>query len=187
MEELFDVYNRYGEKTGDVVARGEAHRTGACHRVIHLWIVNEHGQVLIQQRSADKDAGANLWYVSVGGHIAHGEGIEETLIRETREELGLDITGMLKSIEYLYSFKETLIEQDGLFWDEEFFDVFVLRANFAIEALVLQKEEVQAAKYVAYEAFREAILGRDPSFWINEAGFPLLAVALDRYMGRQEA
>ena len=102
--EYFDVYNRFGEKTGDIIERGEAHRRGVCHRVVHLWIFNAQSQVLIQQRSANKDFGANLWYVSVAGHIDSGEGAQSTLVRETKEELGIDISAVADSIEYLYTF-----------------------------------------------------------------------------------
>ena len=151
MAEYFDVYNRYGEKTGGVIERGEAHRHGICHRVIHLWIINAQNQILIQQRSAQKESGGGLWYVSVGGHIESAESIESTLLRETREELGLDISGDMEAVQYLFTFKETLTENDGTYVDNEFFDVFALRANYDLSQITMQKEEVQAVKYIDYE------------------------------------
>ena len=63
--ELLDAYNKYGEKTGEIIERDEAHRNGTCHRVIHLWLMNKQNEILIQ-KSIDEDIGYNFWYVSVG-------------------------------------------------------------------------------------------------------------------------
>lgn len=180
--ECFDVYNKYGEKTGETVERREAHAKGICHRVIHLWIVNAQNQLLFQQRSADKDAGANLWYVSVGGHIESGEAIEATLIRETKEELGLDISGFTDKIDYLFTFKEIKRENDGAFIDDEFYDVFVLKADFPIAQMTLQAEEVQAVGYIGFDAFKKAVASGDKTLWQHEIGYPLLLMALEHYL-----
>lgn len=179
--EYFSVYDQFGEKTGAIIERKEAHQKGICHRVFHLWIANENNQVLIQQRSANKDAGANLWYVSVGGHVQHNESIQEAIIRETGEELGLDISGMMDEVKYLFSFRETLHDHDGAYVDDEFFDVFVLKNDFTVDQLRLQEEEVQAAKYVDYDRFRQLILQKDTSFWQHEIAYPMLALALDHH------
>ncbi len=177
--EYFDVYNKYGEKTGEIIERVEAHKNGICHRVIHLWIINSHNEILIQQRSANKDAGANLWYVSVGGHIESSESIESTIIRETKEELGLDILPFINSLEYLFTFKETLIENNGTFIDNEFYDVFLLKADFNINQITVQEEEVQAVKYISYDEFRNIVINQDASFWQHKTGYKMLLAALD--------
>lgn len=180
--ENFDVYNKYGEKTGVVIERGAAHRTGVCHRVVHLWLINSKNEILIQQRSAFKDSGANLWYVSVGGHIEAGESIESTLIRETKEELGLDLSNLTDGITYLFTFKDTKAENDGTYIDQEFYDVFALKADFDLNDIALQAEEVQAVKTVSYEAFKEIVLQKDPTFWHHEAAYKMLLIALDAFL-----
>ena len=179
--EYFNVYNKYGEKTGAIIERNEAHKNGICHRVIHLWILNSRNELLIQQRSADKDAGANLWYVSVGGHIESSESIESTLIRETKEELGLDISPFMNSVEYLYTFKETMKEKNGVFFDNEFYDVFVLKANFDIDEVTVQEEEVQAVKYISYDEFKNIVINQNKSFWQHKTGYKMLLIALDEF------
>lgn len=180
--EFFDIYNKYGEKTNEVAERGEAHRKGLCHRVFHLWLINAQKQILLQQRSATKDTGANLWYVSVGGHIDHGESIEEAIIRECREELGIDISGLKAKIDYLYTFQEREVKNDGTFIDDEFYDVFALRMDVSIDQIVMQQEEVQAVKYVEYADFREAILKNDTAYVPHKVGYPMLVVALNNYL-----
>lgn len=181
--ETFDIYNPYGEKTGQTATRDDAHRLGLLHRVIHLWIINRQGQVLVQQRSACKEAGAGLWYVSVGGHIESGEGIEATILRETMEELGVDIAPVKDQIAYLYTFRERKRERGGALVEDEFYDVFALRADIDIADIVMQPSEVQAVKYMAYADFRAAVLSGDGVFWPHRVGYALLAVALDDYIG----
>lgn len=177
--EYFDIYNRFGEKTGEVIERGEAHRSGVCHRVVHLWLINEKHEILIQQRSATKDSGANLWYVSVGGHIEAGESIESTLIRETQEELGLDISEVTDRIKYLFTFKDCKVENEGAFIDHEFYDVFALKMDFDLSEITLQPEEVQAVKFVSFETFKQIVIKKDPTFWHHESAYKMLLIALE--------
>lgn len=179
--EYFNIYNKYGEKTSDIVERGEAHRHGITHRVIHLWLLNSHNEILIQQRSSCKDAGADLWYVSVAGHINSSDNIEQTLIRETKEELGLDITHLTESIRYLFTFKDSLVEADGSFIDNEFYDVFILKADFTTNEMNMQAEEVQAVKYITYDEFRDIVINKDKTFWHHEFGYKMLLLALNNF------
>ncbi len=177
--EYLNIYTKYGEKTSEIIERKDAHKAGIFHRVIHLWILNSHNEILIQQRSSNKNAGANLWYVSVGGHIESSEDIESTLIRETKEELGLDILPFINSVEYLYTFKDTLTENNGAYFDNEFYDVFVLKANFEIDQITMQEEEVQAVKYISFDEFKNIVLTRDKSFWHHKMGYRMLLVVLE--------
>lgn len=183
--EYLNVCNKYGEKTNEIIERSEAHKNGICHRVIHLWILNSNDELLIQQRSANKDAGANLWYVSVGGHIEASENIENTLIRETKEELGLDISHLVDSIVYLYTFTEYTVENDGNYIDNEIYDVFVLKTDFDINQITMQAEEVQAVKYIKYDDFKKIVINKDKSFWQHKVGYKMLLIALDEFCNLQ--
>lgn len=53
-------------------------------------IVRADGRVLAMQRSARKDAGAGLWE-TVSGRVAPDEPLEEAMLREIREETGLEV------------------------------------------------------------------------------------------------
>ena len=177
--EYFDVYNNFGEKTGQTIERSDAHKSGICHRVVHLWIINSQNQILLQQRSPDKGAGANLWYVSAAGHIEASESVESTLIRETMEELGLNIAPIKDSIEYLYTFKDQMVENNGEYLDNEFSDVFMLKADFRLDEITIQPEEVQAVKYMDYSDFRDMVAAGDKSLWQHKIGYKMLIIALD--------
>jgi len=179
--ELFDIYNKYGEKTGETIERNEAHKNRILHRVIHLWILNQNNEILIQQRSPSIPGG-NLWYVSVAGHIESSENIENTLIREAQEELGLNISNITHSIKYLYTFLDC-IRMNSDYIDNEIYDVFVLKADFDLRQVVVQAEEVQAVKYIKYADFKDMIIKQDKSLWQHKVGNKMLLIALDDFLG----
>ena len=60
------------------------------------------GRALIIQRSADDDVGANTWEF-VGGKLDFGEDLEVALMREIKEESGLDV--LLDKLLYATTFK----------------------------------------------------------------------------------
>ena len=64
-------------------------------------ILNE-GKVLIAQRSMDDEFGGGTWEC-VGGKIEFGEELESALLREIKEEVGLDVT--VNKILYATTFK----------------------------------------------------------------------------------
>ncbi len=103
------------------------------------------------------------------------------MIRETKEELGLDISHLTDSIEYLYTFKECLVENHGNYIDHEFYDVFVLKADFAISQVTMQTEEVQAVKYIKYDNFKKIVINKDRTFWQHKVGYKMLLEALDDF------
>ncbi len=68
-------------------------------------VLNADGEVLIDQRH-DQGLLGGLWEFP-GGKKEHGEGIQETIARELREELGIEIevADLLVDFEHLYSHK----------------------------------------------------------------------------------
>ena len=90
-EEWFPVVNEEGKVTG-TAPRSVCHdgKSFLLHPVVHLHIFNSSGKLYLQKRSMKKDTQPGKWDTSVGGHISPGESVAEALIRETREELGLN-------------------------------------------------------------------------------------------------
>jgi isopentenyldiphosphate isomerase/intracellular septation protein A len=60
------------------------------HPVVHLHILNNSGSLLLQKRPKTKEVQPGKWDSSVGGHVAFGEPLEESLKREAFEEIGLE-------------------------------------------------------------------------------------------------
>jgi len=72
------------------------------HQVVHVLVVNEEGQILLQKRSPDKDIQPNKWDTSVGGHLQPGEDYGAAAEREMREELGIEGRPLLPLHDYLW-------------------------------------------------------------------------------------
>lgn len=69
------------------------------HRVVHVLVFNNKGELLLQKRSMDKDVAPGKWDTSVGGHVEPGEDLMAAAKREMLEELGI-----AANPEYLYSY-----------------------------------------------------------------------------------
>lgn len=89
-EEILDIVNENDEVIGQGT-RAEVHAQGLLHRIIDIWFYNKNGQVLLQKRSLKKDNAPGLLGISVGGHVESGSTIIEAVIREAKEETGLDL------------------------------------------------------------------------------------------------
>ena len=60
------------------------------HLVVQVWIRNGKGEYLISQRSADRPSFPLMWEC-VGGSALIGEDSLKAALRETKEEIGLDL------------------------------------------------------------------------------------------------
>jgi isopentenyldiphosphate isomerase len=88
-EELFDLVDANGTLVGKA-SRARCHSDPSLlHRVVHIFVFNEAGEVFLQKRSLAKDIQPGKWDTSVGGHVALGESVEAAARREMIEELGL--------------------------------------------------------------------------------------------------
>jgi len=90
-DEYLDVLDERGRLTGDKLPKNQLHDQQLWHGVAHVWIYNKQGQILLQKRHQNVKWGANNWDLAAGGHIAAGETPLQAAIRETKEEIGLDL------------------------------------------------------------------------------------------------
>lgn len=88
--EKWDLYTKYREKTGREHIRGEEIPEGFYHLAVHVWIRNSRGEYLISQRSADRPTFPLMWEC-VGGSVLKGENSIQGALRETKEEVGIDL------------------------------------------------------------------------------------------------
>ncbi len=85
--ELWDLYTRDRQMTGETHIRGEKLPPDRYHIVVHVWIQNSAGQWLISQRAASRPAFPLMWEC-VGGSVTAGEDSLTGAIREALEEVG---------------------------------------------------------------------------------------------------
>lgn len=60
-----------------------------CWRVVSIWITDEAGNILLQQRSFNKQLDPGDWSAAAEGTVEAGDNYEETAHRELFEELGI--------------------------------------------------------------------------------------------------
>jgi isopentenyl-diphosphate delta-isomerase len=65
------------------------HRAGLLHRAFSIFVVDERGRIVVQQRSASKYHSAGLWANSCCGHPRPGERTLSAAHRRLQEELGV--------------------------------------------------------------------------------------------------
>lgn len=142
MAELWDIYNKYRQKTGRTIERGKELASGEYHLVVHIWLLNQKGELLIQKRQEHLAWRPGIWAVT-GGSAITGEDAYGAARRELSEELGLEDTE--GSIEFLMEFKR----HDSLC------SVWLFPCDTPAEELVLQEEEVADAKWVSKEELKK--------------------------------
>lgn len=146
--EMIDQYNLRGEKIG-VVDKANAHKLGLWHKSVHVWIINDNNEILLQYRCKDKKLYPDTWDCSFAGHIGTGETSVEAVLREGKEEIGIDVN--IDKLEYIFTNKEILKYENTD--SREFVDIYMLRQNFKLENVEFQHEEVSDAKYVSLNEF----------------------------------
>lgn len=90
-EELVDILDEQAKNTGRTMLKSKVHKQNLRHGGAHVWIYNPKGEVLLQLRHPSKVLRPNVWDVSAAGHIKSGDTPEETIVRESKEELNLNI------------------------------------------------------------------------------------------------
>jgi isopentenyl-diphosphate delta-isomerase len=71
--------------------KAELHQgAGTLHRAFSIFLFNEAGDVLLQQRSADKPLWANYWSNTCCSHPRRGESYGIATRRRLKEELGVE-------------------------------------------------------------------------------------------------
>jgi isopentenyldiphosphate isomerase len=98
--EMLEVFDEDGSFVG-IAPRLLCHRLGLLHKAVFCFIVDCRGNMLLQTRGDSKRGRLD---VAVGGHLSTIDAsVEDTLLREIKEELGIDIciTKLVKICEYL--------------------------------------------------------------------------------------
>ena len=120
-----------GEKT-----TGESNiAEGKYIQIVIICFENDKHEFLIQKRAEKKNG---KWALT-GGHIISEEDSITAIIRETQEELGLELAE--KQIELVFS-KRTY---------NCFVDIFYMKKNIELSTLTLEKEEVEKVEWASLE------------------------------------
>lgn len=181
--EIFDIVDENGIPTGETIQRTVAHDKGIRHRTAHIWIVRntDNGcEVLLQQRSYNKDSFPGRYDTSSAGHIRAGDEPLDSALRELGEELG--IKAEPAALTYIGKFP---IQYEKEFFGKPFRDcevafVYLYTEPVDINALTLQTEEVESVKWFAIDEVYKACVTHSPEFCVPVDGLNLVR----RYMTR---
>jgi isopentenyldiphosphate isomerase len=78
----------------------EAYRQGKILRVVHVVVLNNSRQVLLQKRGPSVMS-PGLWQESASGHVDWGDDYHQTAVKELEEEMG--ISGIeLREMDYFF-------------------------------------------------------------------------------------
>lgn len=141
-DEFLNLIDSGARLTAKSKPRSLVHRDGDLHPAVHVWIIKRRDMgvyVLLQKRADMKDTDPGCYDVSVAGHLAQGDEFRSAAVRETKEELGIQLHGsQLRHIGNLEAHSST---PEGLI-DNEYVAVYIYRDSIDEDALRLKPDEV---------------------------------------------
>lgn len=159
--EIWDILDENGNKTGRYAERGRKMKTGDYFLIVHVWKHNNKGEWLIDQRAPRYGNGDldGKWETTGGCAVAGDESLSAAL-RETREELGIELDPSKGTL-----FKRTpRLGDNGHTWFE---DVWVFDYNEPIESVAYDGSEVCDAMWATTDKIREMMTtGEFVSAWL---------------------
>lgn len=126
----------------------EAHQKGLLHRAFSIVIFNSKGEMLLQQRAAEKYHSAGLWTNACCSHPRPGETIEAAGKRKLLQEMGF-VCNLNYSHKFLYK-----VELDNQLTEFEWDYVLV---GFYDGAPSVNFNEAQAWKYESLDSIRNHV------------------------------
>lgn len=175
--EYLDVLDERGKPTGQLASREEVHEKGLWHRSAQVVIMDPDGRVFVHRRSATKKYYPGLYDVYFGGHVLSGESSVGALIREVKEEIGIDL--IPGDFTLLFDIRKADIQNGGSFINNDFAEVYLARKDFQLGQLSLQEEEIAEVRFFKVQEICEEISRANSSFIPREREYDLLFSALE--------
>lgn len=147
--ELWDIYDKEKHRTGRTMKRDDwCLKEGEYHLSVLGVVMRPDGKYLITRRAKDKAWAPGWWEVSGGAAVA-GEDSEDAVVREIREETGLDVSGCRGG--FLFSYHRENIKEG----DNYFVDVYRFVVDFEESDIQLQKEETDGFMIADLDQIKE--------------------------------
>lgn len=145
--EICDIYDASGSRTGRTVIRGTELAAGEYYLAVHVWIRDEQGNYLIQQR-APHLIYPGVW-ATTAGMVQAGEDSITGAIREIAEEVGVPVNPA--------QFTPLL----RLNTDDRIEDVWLIHVSNASAAAVILGPEVTDWRWASKNTLRQMIHSGD--------------------------
>ncbi len=135
----------------------EAHQKGLLHRAFSVFIFNDAGQLLLQQRALSKYHSAGLWTNTCCSHPRPNEDTLTAAGRRLNEEMGLEAELEHKNF-LIYKTKF----ENGLF-EHEYDHIFIGKTN---EQPKINKNEVEKYEWMSPTEIKEKINSHPEQFTV---------------------
>ena len=123
------------------------------YRVAALWVVNSKNKILIAKRNSNKKNDPGKWGPAVSGTVAQGEEYIDNIVKETQEEIGIDLKK--------YNFKKIDKIRVPNAKHNFFCQWYLLKEDLDISKFVIQKNEVDEVIWIDRDEFGKR-LALDP-------------------------
>lgn len=164
--EQIEELDEFGNKTGRLITREFAHNFGLWHKAVCIFLLDNENRILLQKRAKNKIRNAGLWDISVAGHVIFGETDINTILRESKEETGIDI--LQEEIKFLTSYKES-ISFNKMFNDNMIFNVYFAKLDINESMLKAENFEVDELKFFEISELKKMMDNYDQLVYRPEA------------------
>ncbi len=100
VEEWLPIVDEEGRILGKALRSYCHNGSKTLHPVVHLHLLGSYKTIFLQKRAITKLIQPGKWDTAVGGHLAYGETIEESIKREAMEEIGLQNFELIPAMKY---------------------------------------------------------------------------------------
>lgn len=147
--ELWDIYDSNKQPTGRTMKRNDwCLKDGEYHLTVLGVVARPDGRFLITKRVMSKVWAPGWWEVS-GGAVQAGEDSKDAVVREVKEETGLDVSNAEGG--YLFSYQR---ENPGE-GDNYFVDIYRFIMDFDEADVKPQEEETDGFMLATAEQIKE--------------------------------
>jgi isopentenyldiphosphate isomerase len=155
--EKLTIYNALNQSVGQA-ERSEVHSKGLWHRSVNYIVLDREKRTLIFQDSQtlnqfDKDT---FFIKTNGGHV-QGEDMESEMVRELREELGLEMSQA--SGAHFLGVYQVSFEPTENFINREFMYFYLVSFDDALEKVTMDESEVKTVIEVPIDETVELLTG----------------------------
>lgn len=106
-DELLILVDEHDREIGTLDKSSCHDGDGTLHRAFSLFVFNQRGETLLQQRHPDKRLWPGYWSNACCSHPRHGEVIEDAVVRRAEQELGLTVNPtFVFKFQYQESFRD---------------------------------------------------------------------------------
>ena len=158
--ELIQIVDKNGNFTGEIIEKEKAHDKNLLHNEVAAFVVNKKGKILLQKRSANKRFDANKWAICAG-HVDAYESLENAMLREINEEIGIEITP--NELLPLGDRKITLSDSNS-----HITYYYYIYSNLNEDEFIIQRNELSEVKWFDLDKVIQIIQSKDQTIVFKE-------------------